>query len=84
MMMVNSSASMAKKIRAEFRRLRNNSKSLAATGKALRTLVLKGKFPERVEQQIREAYRDLCEGYKNRNPDRFVETKKIVAKAEKR
>jgi pyruvate, water dikinase len=50
-----------KKIRAEIQRLKKGSKSLAATGKALRTLFLKSKFPEQVEEQIREAYRDLCE-----------------------
>jgi pyruvate, water dikinase len=57
------------KIRAEIQRLKKGSKSLAATGKALRTLFLKGKFPKQVQQQIREAYRDLCERYKNRTVD---------------
>ena len=55
-----------KKIRAEIQRLKKGSKSLAATGKALRALFLKAKFPESVEQEIREAYRDLCRRYKKR------------------
>src|SRR5216110_2211068 len=55
-----------KKIRAEIQRLKKGSKSLAATGKALRSLFLKAKFPESVEQEIREAYRDLCRRYKKR------------------
>src|SRR2546430_12282089 len=55
-----------KKIRAEIQRLKKGSKSLAATGKALRALFLKAKFPESVEQQIRKAYRDLCGRYKKR------------------
>src|SRR5437868_10562033 len=55
-----------KKIRAEIQRLKKGSKSLATTGKALRALFLKAKFPESVEQEIREAYRDLCRRYKKR------------------
>jgi pyruvate, water dikinase len=58
-----------KKIRAEIHRLKNGSKSLAATGKALRSLFLKGEFPKRVEKHIREAYRDLCKRYKKRAID---------------
>src|SRR5919108_207857 len=57
------------KIRAEIQALKKGSKSLAATGKALRTLFLKGKFPKQVQQQIREAYRDLCKRYKKRRVD---------------
>src|ERR671922_2843378 len=57
------------KIRAEIQALKKGSKSLAATGKALRTLFLKGKFPKQVQQQIREAYRDLCKRYKKRTVD---------------
>src|SRR6266496_5026527 len=60
---------LGKKIRAEIQRLKKGSKSLAATGKALRTLFLKGKFPKRVEEQIREAYRDLCDRYGKRAVD---------------
>ena len=58
-----------KKIRAEIQRLKKGSKSLAATGKALRALFLKAKFPESVEEQIRKAYRDLCQRYKKRVVD---------------
>src|SRR5256714_3999983 len=58
-----------KKIRAEIQRLKKGSKSLAATSKALCALFLKGKFPERVEEQIRKAYRDLCGRYKKRAVD---------------
>jgi pyruvate,water dikinase len=58
-----------KKIRAEIRRLKKGSKSLAAAGKALRTFFLKGKFPGQIEKQIREAYCDLCERYKRRAVD---------------
>ncbi len=58
-----------KKIRAEIERLKKGSKSLAAAGKALRTLFLKGKFPEQVEKQIREGYRGLCKRYKKRAVD---------------
>src|SRR5438128_2127214 len=54
------------KIRAEIERLKKGSKSLAAAGKSLRALFLKGKFPEPVEEQIREAYRELCKRYKKR------------------
>src|SRR5213083_3791084 len=43
-----------KKIRAEIERLKKGTKSLGAAGKALRALFLKGEFPERVEEQIRE------------------------------
>src|SRR5437763_13598002 len=52
-----------KKIAAEIERLKKGSKSIARTGKALRALFLKGKFPEQVEAQIREAYRDLSKCY---------------------
>ena len=58
-----------KKIRAEIQRLKKGSKSLAATGNALRTLFLKSKFPTQIEEQIREAYRDLCERYEKRAVD---------------
>src|SRR5437762_5906693 len=58
-----------KKIRAEIQRLKKGSKSLAVTGKALRALFLKAKFPESVEEQIRKAYRDLCQRYKKRVVD---------------
>src|SRR5437773_7761725 len=58
-----------KKIRAEIQRLKKGSKSLAATSKALRALFLKGKSPEQVEEQIREAYRDLCQRYEKRVVD---------------
>src|SRR5207248_9119335 len=58
-----------KKIRTEIRRLKKATKSLKAVGKALRALFLKGKFPERVEEQFRKAYRDLCGRYKKRAVD---------------
>src|SRR5213596_2183701 len=58
-----------KKIRAEIQRLKKGSKSLAATARALRALFLKSKFPEQVEEQIREAYRELCERYEKRAVD---------------
>jgi pyruvate,water dikinase len=58
-----------KQIRAEIEGLNKDSKSLAAAGKALRALFLKGKFPEPVEEQIRSAYRDLCRRYKERAVD---------------
>src|SRR5881398_3262019 len=58
-----------KKIRAEIERLKKGTKSLAATGNALRTLFLKSKFPTQIEEQIREAYRDLCERYEKRAVD---------------
>jgi pyruvate,water dikinase len=52
---------MDKKIHAEIQRLKKGTKSLASASKALRTLFLKGRFPKQVEDQIREAYRDLCQ-----------------------
>jgi len=58
-----------KKIAAEIERLKKGSKSIARTGKALRALFLKGKFPEQVEAQIREAYRDLSKCYNKRAVD---------------
>ena len=58
-----------KKIRAEIHRLKKGSKSLAAAGKALRALFLKGKFPKAVEEQVRAAYRDLCKRYKENAVD---------------
>ena len=58
-----------KKIAAEIERLKKGSKSIARTGKALRALFLKGKFPEQVEAQIREAYRDLSKRYNKRAVD---------------
>src|SRR5438067_2184171 len=58
-----------KKIRAEIQRLKQGSKSLASAGKTLRTLFLKSKFPKQVEEQIREAYRDLCKRYGKRAVD---------------
>src|SRR5437870_12926656 len=45
---------------------KKNSKSLAAAGKTLRALFLKGKFPAQVEEQIRQAYRELSKRYKKR------------------
>jgi pyruvate, water dikinase len=58
-----------RKIRAEIQRLKKNSKSLPSVGKTLRALFVKGKFPEQVEAQIREAYRELCQRYKTRSVD---------------
>src|SRR5438874_2493603 len=58
-----------KKIRAEIERLKKGTKSLRAVGKALRALFLKSKFPEQVDEQIREAYRGLCDRYKKRAVD---------------
>src|SRR6266480_2709580 len=58
-----------KKIAAEIERLKKGSKSIARTGTALRALFLKGKFPEQVEAQIREAYRDLSKCYNKRAVD---------------
>src|SRR5947199_772097 len=58
-----------KKIRGEIDRQKKGQKSLRAAGKALRTLFLKGEFPEQVEEHIREAYRDLCERYNKRAVD---------------
>src|SRR5947199_3006651 len=58
-----------KKIRAEIQRLKQGSKSLASAGKTLRTLFLKSKFPKQVEEQIREAYRDLYKRYGKRAVD---------------
>ena len=57
------------KIRAEIERLEKGRKSLAAVGKALRALFLKAKFPEQVETQLRDAYRNLCERYDKRALD---------------
>ena len=53
-----------KKMRTKIERLKKNSKSLAAAGKTLRALFLKGKFPAQVEEQIRQAYRELSKRYK--------------------
>src|SRR5438128_6425215 len=58
-----------KKIRAEIRRLKKGSKSLASAGKALRALFLKGRFPAQVQEQIRHAYRELSKRYKKRAVD---------------
>src|SRR5205814_1315757 len=58
-----------KKIRAEIQRLKKATKSLVSAGKTLRALFLKGKFPEQVEEQIRETYRGLCQRYKKRMVD---------------
>ena len=58
-----------KKIRAEIEHLKKGSKSLIHAGKALRLLFLKGKFPEQVEEQIREAYCELSKRYKKRAVD---------------
>src|SRR5947199_1768716 len=58
-----------KKIRAEIEHLKKGSKSLTRAGKALRALFLKGKFPEQVEEQIREAYCELSRRCKKRAVD---------------
>ena len=58
-----------KKIRAEIEHLKKGSKSLTRAGKALRALFLKGKFPEQVEEQIREAYHELSRRYNKRAVD---------------
>src|SRR5437868_11167727 len=58
-----------KKIRAEIEHLKKGSKSLTRAGKALRALFLKGKFPEQVEEQIREAYCELSKRYNKRAVD---------------
>jgi len=58
-----------KKIRAEIEHLKKGSKSLTRAGKALRALFLKGKFPDQVEEQIREAYSELSKRYKKRAVD---------------
>ena len=58
-----------KKMRTKIERLKKNSKSLAAAGKTLRALFLKGKFPAQVEEQIRQAYRELSKRYKKRAVD---------------
>jgi pyruvate,water dikinase len=46
------------KIKAEIDQLKT-SKSLPAVGKALRAMILRGRFPEEVEEAIREAYHAL-------------------------
>src|SRR5947209_4218753 len=58
-----------KKIRAEIEHLKKGSKSLSRAGKALRALFLRGKFPEQVEEQIREAYHELSRRYNKRAVD---------------
>ena len=58
-----------KKMHTKIERLKKNSKSLAAAGKTLRALFLKGKFPAQVEEQIRQAYRELSKRYKKRAVD---------------
>src|SRR5437764_7836509 len=58
-----------KKIRAEIEHLKKGSKSLTRAGKALRALFLRGKFPAQVEEQIRQAYRELSKRYKKRAVD---------------
>jgi pyruvate, water dikinase len=58
-----------KKIAAEIEQLKKGSKSLARVGKTLRALFLKGKFPEQVEAQIRDAYHDLSKRYNKRAVD---------------
>jgi pyruvate,water dikinase len=58
-----------KNILAEIERLKKGSKSLPRAGKVLRALFLKGKFPEAIEEQIREAYRELSKRYKKRAVD---------------
>src|SRR5438132_231159 len=58
-----------KKISSKIERLKKGSKSIARIGKALRALYLKGKFPEQVEEQIREAYHELSRRYNKRAVD---------------
>src|SRR5439155_565331 len=53
----------------EIRSFKKGSKSLAAAARALQALFLKSKFPEQVEEQIREAYRELCDRYEKRAVD---------------
>jgi len=39
---------------------RNSTKSLRETGKKAREIIMKGKFPQEVEDAIRKSYREMC------------------------
>jgi pyruvate, water dikinase len=46
---------------------RNSTKSLRETGKKARQAIMKGKFPTKVEKEIRKSYREMCEEYGTKN-----------------
>jgi pyruvate, water dikinase len=57
------------KIRAELQRLRQAPNQLPKIGQAVRDLILEGKFPEEVEQEIRAFYRKLSDRCHQRHAD---------------
>ena len=52
---------LADRIRSELARYREGSVSLAEVGAAVRSLFLESQFPDRAAEEIRAAYRELCE-----------------------
>ncbi|NGX52174.1 MAG: Phosphoenolpyruvate synthase [Candidatus Anoxychlamydiales bacterium] len=57
------------KIEFLLERRKNKKASLKVTGKAIRKLILKGKFPKEIEDEIKKAYLKLSKIYNLKNAD---------------
>ncbi len=57
------------KISSLVKALQEKKASLQKTGKEIRSLILKGKFPEKIKKDILIAYTDLCKFYKKKDVD---------------
>jgi pyruvate, water dikinase len=57
------------KIRSELKELEGGKKSLDKVGRTIRRIIRNGSFPDEVEKDIREAYRELSKKYKKDEVD---------------
>lgn len=60
---------LKEQIKSNIDRLENNQQSLEVTGKKIRRLFSQAKFPQKVEQAIRQAYRELSKNYDTKEVD---------------
>lgn len=61
--------SLKEKIKNIIEKWEKNKLSLKMTGKSIRNLILKSKFPKEIEDAIIQAYKNLCSIYKQQDVD---------------
>lgn len=54
---------LEEKIKAHLEELKNGDKRLSKVGKSIRRLISKASFPDKIAEEIRDAYADLCSKY---------------------
>jgi pyruvate,water dikinase len=65
-------------IRSRIRRFEGGDAPLSSTGKAIRTLIKNGSFPEEIAQAIRDAYAELSSHYDNGHTDVAVRSSAVA------